>query len=272
MPEQAQQRMPVVFVSHGAPTLAIEDNDAHRFLRTFGMRLARPRTILVLSAHFDARVATVTAAESPQTIHDFGGFSKELYEMTYPAPGSPELANEVVGLLAAAGVPAMITASRGLDHGAWIPLSLMYPQADIPVVQVSIDTRRGSAYHHDLGRHLAPLRDDGVLIMGSGGVTHNLRELAWDGGHAATPQWAEAFNEWVAEAIAAGRIDDLLAYRDLAPHAARNHPTEEHFFPLLCALGAVSEDDHRARVHHSYTMGALSMDTYQFAKSARQTP
>jgi 4,5-DOPA dioxygenase extradiol len=271
MHEEPQQRMPVVFVSHGAPTLATEDNDAHRFLRTFGIELGRPRGILVVSAHFEAPVATVTAAESPQTIHDFGGFPRELYEMTYPAPGSPELAGEVLELLAQAGVPTRAAASRGLDHGAWIPLSLMYPQADIPVVQVSIDPRRGSRYHHELGRHLAPLRGDGVLIMGSGGVTHNLRELAWDGRHAGTPQWAAAFNEWVAEATAAGRIDDLLAYRDLAPHAARNHPTEEHFFPLLCALGAVSEDEHRARVHHSYTMGALSMDTYQFGNCPGQT-
>jgi 4,5-DOPA dioxygenase extradiol len=263
--------MPVVFVSHGAPTLAIEKNDAHRFLRTFGKQLGRPRGILVVSAHFDAPVATVTAAASPRTIHDFGGFPRELYEMTYPAPGSPKLAGDIVELLAAAEVPTRATASRGLDHGAWIPLSLMYPKADIPVVQVSIDPRRGSGYHLELGRHLAPLRDEGVLIMGSGGVTHNLRELAWEGGQAGTPQWAAAFNEWVAEVIAAGRIDDLLAYRDLAPDAARNHPTEEHFFPLLCALGATSGDERRARVHHSYTMGALSMDAYQFGDSPGQT-
>mgnify|MGYP001813883348 FL=1 len=189
---------------------------------------------------------------------------RDRYEMTYPAPGSPELAENVEALLEAAGVPVASTATRGLDHGAWIPLSLMYPAADVPVVQLSLDPRRDAAYHFDLGRHLGRLRHDGVLIMGSGGVTHNLRELDWRDAGIAVPEWAASFNEWVAEAIAGGRIDDLIAYRERGPHAARNHPTEEHFFPLLSALGAAAGDERRERLHHSYTMGALSMDVYQF--------
>ena len=203
MQVKSPQRMPVVFVSHGAPTLAIEDGEAHRFLRTYGEQLGRPGAILVLSAHFAAPVATVTAAKSPDTIHDFGGFPQELHEMTYPVPGSPELAGDVQALLTAAGVQATSAATRGLDHGAWIPLVLMYPEADVPVVQLSLDPRRGAAYHVELGRHLAPLRDQGVLIIGSGGVTHNLRELEWGGTDVPVPEWASSFNEWVAEAIAA---------------------------------------------------------------------
>ena len=264
MQVKSPQRMPVVFVSHGAPTLAIEDGEAHRFLRTYGEQLGRPGAILVLSAHFAAPVATVTAAKSPDTIHDFGGFPQELHEMTYPVPGSPELAGDVQALLTAAGVQATSAATRGLDHGAWIPLVLMYPEADVPVVQLSLDPRRGAAYHVELGRHLAPLRDQGVLIIGSGGVTHNLRELEWGGTDVPVPEWASSFNEWVAEAIAGGRIDDLIAYRERGPHAAKNHPTEVHFFPLLSALGAAAGDERRERVHQSYTMGALSMDVYQF--------
>lgn len=264
MQVRPQRKMPVVFLSHGAPTLAIEDGEAHRFLRSYGDELGKPRAILVLSAHFAEPEATVTAADSPATIHDFGGFAPVLYEMTYPAPGSPELAADIEARLSAAGVPTSSTPARGLDHGAWIPLVLMYPEADVPVVQLSIDPRRGAGYHLELGRLLAPLRDDGVLIIGSGGVTHNLRELDWSGDDALVPAWAATFNEWVANAVTEGRIDDLVAYRERAPHAAQNHPTEEHFFPLLCALGATGDEDQRERVHHSYTMGALSMDVYQF--------
>jgi 4,5-DOPA dioxygenase extradiol len=258
--------MPVVFISHGSPTLATKDDEAHRFLRAYGERLGRPRAILVLSAHFVAPAATVTAAETPETIHDFYGFPPDLYDLSYPVPGSPDLANDIARRLASAGIEVAREPSRGLDHGAWIPLILMYPDADIPVVQLSIDPRRGAAYHYELGRQIASLRDEGVLIIGSGGVTHNLRELEWDGGDATVPLWAESFNEWVADAIADNRIDDLLAYRERGPHAARNHPTEEHFFPLLCALGAALGDERRERTHHGFTMGALSMDVYEFGE------
>lgn len=258
------QRMPAVFVSHGAPTLAIEDGPAHRFLREYGQRLGKPRAILVLSAHFSTPVATVTAGEYPETIHDFGGFPDELYGMKYPAPGDPGLAEKVVELLTAGDVSAQLTPARGLDHGAWIPLSLMYPEADVPIVQLSLDHRQGPEYHYRLGELLAPLRDEGVLIIGSGGVTHNLGELQWHGSTTVPPDWAESFNEWVANAIAAAEIGDLLGYRERAPNAVRNHPTEEHFFPLLCVLGAARNEGRRVRVHRSYTYGALSMDSYEF--------
>jgi len=264
----ATGKWPVVFISHGAPTLATEQGAAHSFLRDYGGQLGRPEAIVVLSAHFAAPVATVTAAESPVTIHDFGGFPEVLYEMQYPAPGDPGLAVEIAGLLQDAGIPAKTSATRGIDHGAWVPLSLMYPAADIPVVQVSLDPRRGPRYHYELGAQLASLRAKGVLIVGSGGITHNLGRLDWGGGQGTAPEWAATFNEWVAEMISKAQVDDLLHYRELGPNAAQNHPTEEHFLPLLCVLGAANEQDLPTRVHHSYTFGSLSMDAYQFGVSA----
>lgn len=262
-------RLPAVFISHGAPTLAIEDGAGHRFLQEYGRQLGRPRAIVVLSAHFSAGVAMVTAGENPETIHDFGGLPDELYRMKYPAPGDPALAGKIVELLVEGDVSARLTETRGFDHGAWIPLSLMYPAADVPVVQVSLDPRQGPEYHYRLGQLLAPLRDDGVLIIGSGGVTHNLAELQWSGSNGKAPDWAESFNEWVASAIAETEINDLLAYRKSGPHAVRNHPTEEHFFPLLFVLGAAYNEDRGVRVHHSYTYGALSMDSYEFGGDKR---
>jgi len=265
----SRNRMPVVFVSHGAPTLAVEDGAAHRFLREYGAQLGKPRAIVVLSAHFVAPVATITSGRRPGTIHDFGGFPPELYALTYPAPGDPDLADRVAAVLSDAAIPTRQDTARGFDHGAWVPLRLMYPDADVPVVQLSLDPRRGPEYHYRLGQLLAPLRDDGILILGSGGVTHNLGELQWRDDVAGTPHWAGSFNEWVATAIAEGRAADLVAYRQLAPDASRNHPTEEHFFPLLCVLGASRDGDRRRRVHHSFTMGALSMDAYQFGETDR---
>lgn len=264
MERKTDVKQPVLFVSHGAPTLAIADGDAHRFLKGLGRDLDPPTSILVMSAHYIEPEATLTATDTPETIHDFGNFDQALYEMRYPAPGDPALADRAVRLLNDAGVAAGTTTDRGLDHGAWIPLALMYPAADIPVIQVSLDPRQGPEYHYRLGTALSVLRDEGVLIIGSGGVTHNLGRLAWSGADQPTPDWAVAFNDWVADAIAGNRVDDLLSYRERAPHAAMNHPTEEHYFPLLFALGAADGETHRERIHHSYTYAALSMDAYRF--------
>lgn len=257
-------RMPSIFISHGAPTLAVSDGPSHRFLQNFGRQIGKPRAVVVLSAHFLAPVTTVTAADRPETIHDFGGFPRELYELSYPAPGDGLLAADIADRLTAAGIPAQLSPSRGFDHGAWVPMILMYPEADVPMIQVSLNPPLGAEFHYRLGAALEPLRDTGILIMGSGGATHNLRELSWQASETGPPDWADAFNEWLADAITAGRRDDLLAYRERGPYAPKNHPTEEHFFPLLCALGAGSGEQSRHRVHHSYTYGALSMDVYRF--------
>ena len=257
-------QLPTMFVSHGAPTLAIEPGAAHHFLKTIGEDLGRPESILVLSAHFDAPIATVTASAAPETLYDFRGFSEALYNITYPAPGNPGLANRVSDLLSAADIPTRMDEQRGLDHGAWVPLSLMYPDADVPVVQLSIDSRKSAAYHFRLGELLRPLREEGVLIVGSGGATHNLSYAMRAPQDASLVDWAHTFREWLAEAIENDYRDDLANYRAVAPDAYRNHPTEEHFLPILCAMGATDPDEPRRRVHMSDTYGALAMDAYLF--------
>jgi len=260
-----EQRFPAVFVSHGAPSLAIEPGATHDFLKGFGAELGRPAAIVVFSAHFEAPVATLTSGERPVTIHDFGGFPEALYRIRYPAPGAPELAAEIVGLLGDDGISARADGRRGFDHGAWVPLLLMYPDADIPLLQVSINPANGTRYHHRLGARLAPLRDQGILIVGSGGATHNLRHYFHGGPGDPTPTWVTDFNEWLAETAGRGDVEALLDYRHRAPHARDNHPTEEHFLPFLCALGAAGENAHARRVHQAYEHGVLSLDAYAFS-------
>lgn len=267
----AHPRLPTLFVSHGAPTLAVEDGAAHRFLTGLGDRLGKPEAVLMISAHFEAPVPTVTSAGRPETIHDFGGFPRALYELTYPAPGSPALAESVAGLLEAAGWTVRGDPERGLDHGAWVPLMLMYPAAEVPVVQLSIDSRRGAAYHYQLGELLRPLRDQGVLIIGSGGVTHNLRLFFGANQDDPPPDWVRAFSEWVEKAVVEDRREDLIDYRTQGPNAAGNHPTEEHYLPLLTALGASTPGEPGERLHTSHTYGVLMMDAYRFG-ARDQTP
>jgi 4,5-DOPA dioxygenase extradiol len=248
--------LPSVFVSHGAPTLPLEDVPARAFLEGLEARIGRPKAILAISAHWETAKPEVSAPAVNDTIHDFHGFPKPLYALRYPAPGSAALAARVAELTG-----AVIEPERGLDHGAWVPLMLAWPAADIPVAQLSLQTEAGPRHHLDLGRRLAPLRQEGVLVLGSGSFTHNLRELAWGGGAGAEPAWVTRFSDWVDRAIVEGRVDDLVDYRKLAPDAARNHPTEEHFLPLFVALGAGGRAE---RLHSSATMGALRMDAYAF--------
>lgn len=258
-------RLPVLFVSHGAPTLPLESSAAHDFLTGLGAALGRPRAILVVSAHWETGQPAVSTAVQPETIYDFYGFPQELYRLHYPAPGAPQLAARVAGLLAASGMPARLDPQRGLDHGAWTPLILMYPQADIPVTQLSIQPQAGAEYHLKLGEALRPLREEGVLILASGSVTHNLREFRGSAGREARPPaWVTEFNEWLAAALLAGRRCDLAAYRSKAPHAARNHPTEEHLLPLLVAAGAADGRGEAERLHSSYAYGVIGMDAYRF--------
>lgn len=253
-------RTPGLFLSHGAPTLPLDrDHPTHAFLKALGPSLGRPRAILMVSAHWDSRIPVLTTAPRLDTLHDFYGFPEPLYALRYPAPGSPELALETAGLLEAAGFDLAQDPARGLDHGAWVPLMLMYPAADIPVVQLSLQTPSGAAHHLALGEALAPLRERGVLVIGSGGATHNLREF-----FRPTPgqdeSYAEAFTGWLEDALTRGDREALADYRRRAPQAARAHPSEEHFFPLLVAAGAggTAQRIHRART------GSLAMDAYRF--------
>lgn len=235
----ASTRQPVLFVSHGAPLLAVQENAATAAWREIGRSLARPRAVLVASAHHDAPGPTLTAQAQPETIHDFYGFPRELFEIRYPAPGEPTIAGEIRERLASAGFAAQLDPRRGIDHGVWVPLLRLFPEADVPVISISVDPHRDAQWQHRLGTTLAPLRDEGVLIVGSGSLTHNLRALDW---HAATSNGtpeARAFADWVLEQLAAGRDAAVLDWES-APQARFNHPTPEHWLPLPIALGAAS--------------------------------
>ncbi|HXP95603.1 MAG TPA: class III extradiol ring-cleavage dioxygenase [Telmatospirillum sp.] len=257
-------KFPSLFLSHGAPSLILEDVPARHFLEQIGQQLPTPSAILVASAHWEARGPKVSAAMAPKTIYDFSGFPAELYAMTYPAPGAPALAGKAVQLLQEAGCPAVIDEQRGLDHGAWAPLKLMYPAASIPVASLSLLPDGGPAAHLAIGEALRPLREDGVLIVGSGSLTHSLRDVFAHPLGAPTPSWVSAFQDWTADAIAQDKRDDLLAYRRLAPSATRNHPSEEHFLPLFVALGAGTPGHPGRRLHGSIDLGVLAMDAYAF--------
>lgn len=257
-------KFPTVFVSHGAPTLPLSEAAARGFLAGYGARLGRPTAILAVSAHWETAAPTLSSAKKPETIHDFHGFPRALYDMRYAAPGAPALAERAAALLAGAGLPAVLE-PRGLDHGAWVPLMLMYPTADIPVTQLSVQTHLGAAHEFKLGQALQPLRDEGVLILGSGSATHNLRELRMAAIDAPASPWVSSFTDWLAKAVEAGRTDELLDYRSRAPNAARNHPSDEHFLPFFAALGAAGPGAKGARVHASTTFGALAMDAYQWS-------
>lgn len=259
-------KLPALFLSHGAPTLAIEPSPARDFLAGFGGTLVRPTAIVVASAHWETMRPQVSAAPRPATIHDFRGFPDALYRIRYDAPGAPAVAERILGLLTAAGLPATVHPDRGLDHGAWVPLHLLFPAADVPVLQISIQPDAGPAWHVRLGEALRPLREDGVLVIGSGTLTHNLHEF-FRGGYrldSPPPDWVVRFGDWVADAIDAGRTDDLIDYRARAPFGADNHPTEEHFLPLFVALGAGTPGAKARRVHASHSYGVLAMDVYAF--------
>ncbi|NQW12400.1 MAG: dioxygenase [Alphaproteobacteria bacterium] len=256
---------PALFVSHGAPTLILDDVPARDFLGRVGGELGRPRAIVVVSAHYAAQTVKVTAHDAPPTIHDFRGFPEALYRMTYPAPGAPDLAADIVARVSAAGLPAALDTDWGFDHGTWVPLMLMYPEADIPVVAVSVNPDGDPATHARLGEALAPLRAEGVLVVASGSFTHNLFEIPrprrLTGGD--TPAWVTEFAAWLSETIVDGRAEDMLDYRARAPHAERNHPTDEHLLPLFAAWGAGGRGAGR-RLHSSNTLGVLQMDAYAF--------
>ena len=257
--------LPTLFISHGAPDLALHPLPARDFLATVATRFARPRAIVVASAHYDpGPIAHVTVAAAPRTIHDFGGFDPSLYAMHYRAPGAPELAHQMVALLQANDIPALVDPEWGFDHGAWSPLMLMYPAADIPVIEISIHLGASPAYHVALGRALCTLREEGVLLLGSGAITHNLRQVAWPASNTEIPEWASSFADWIGARLAARDEAALLDYRQCAPFARDNHPTDDHFVPLLFALGAAGPAWRAEQLHTSVTYGSLRMDAYAF--------
>ncbi|MBV6823272.1 class III extradiol ring-cleavage dioxygenase [Pseudomonas sp. PD9R] len=254
---------PLLFVSHGAPMFAIEPGLAGQRLAELGRELPRPDAIVILSPHWMTRgEISVTASTAPETIHDFGGFPDALYQLRYPAPGAPTLAAHIVGLLQNAGWKSRLDARRGLDHGAWVPLLYLAPEADIPIVQVSMPAGLDTYQAWKLGKALAPLREINVLIVASGSLTHNLYEFRGAATHGA--DYVKEFAAWTAQNLQAGNTDLLLDYRQHAPSAERAHPTDEHFLPLLIALGAAGEHYATRVVEGGVSYGVLAMDSYLF--------
>jgi 4,5-DOPA dioxygenase extradiol len=256
-------QLPSFFVSHGSPTLALDPGAAGAFWHELAQSLPRPQAVLCISAHWNTDQPLLGAAARPETIHDYYGFPAPMYQLRYPAPGSPALAERAIGLLREAGIPAAADQGYGLDHGAWVPLQSFYPKADMPVAQLSVQPYRDARWHWRLGAALAPLRDEGVLILGSGGATHNLRELDRYG--RAVPLWAQEFDEWLAQALAEGRSEELFDWERKGPNAHRAHPSPEHFLPLFVAWGAAGVGAKGTRLYRDFTMGGLSMAAFRFA-------
>ncbi len=246
------ERMPVLFSAHGNPMNALGGTPFADFLERLGRELPRPRAIVVVSAHWQAARLAVTAAEQPETIHDFHGFPPALFALRYPAPGAPALAEDVCARLLAAGFDARCDARRGLDHGAWAPLLFLYPAADVPVLQLALPLRGGLSGHVAIGRALAPLRDEGVLLMGSGNLTHNLASADLRARELPVAPWAREFDAWVAERLDAWDLDALARFEERQRHGRLAHPTSEHYEPLLVTCGA-ADGPHPPRVSHVFT-------------------
>ncbi len=259
--------LPSLFISHGAPMVLVDDSPARSFLKNLPARLAGPplRAIVVLTAHWESELPRISAAIRPETIYDFYGFPDALYEVSYPAPGDPALAAEIAGLLQRQGIGAVIDEQRGFDHGTWVPLALMYPDADIPVVQLSVQPGKDPAFHFRLGAALRPLREQGVLLIGSGSMTHNLSEYRRHMGQDKAPDWVDEFADGVWALLESRADEALFDYETSLPHTRRNHPTNDHFLPLFFALGAATPGKVPERIHRSLSYGVLRMDAIAFS-------
>jgi 4,5-DOPA dioxygenase extradiol len=255
-------RMPAIFFGHGNPMNALADNVYTQAWARIGNSLPPPTAILCVSAHWYVPTTAVTAMATPRTIHDFGGFPRELYQIDYPAPGSPELALQIKELLSPTAVE--LDESWGLDHGTWSVLCHVFPNADIRVVQLSIDDTRPPAFHYEIGRRLAPLRDEGVLIIGSGNIIHNLHTYAW-GRHGVEPfDWAVRFEKQARTLLLANDHAPLIGYEDLGEDALLSAPTPDHYLPLLYVMGSRMEGDIVSFPVEGVDGGSVSMLAVQF--------
>ena len=242
---------------------ALQPGPAGEAWKALGRRLPRPRAILIASAHWETQLPMLTGSDKPETIHDFYNFPEPLYRLRYPAPGAPEIARRAQALLKDAGLGGSIDGSRGLDHGAWAPLLYMYPEADVPVAQISVQPALGPRHQLAVGNSLKPLSDEGVLLIGSGHMTHNLRD--WARGQGAPAPYAREFQAWVFDRLNEHDVEDLIEYRSRSTHGVRAHPTDEHFLPLFFALGAAPERAGPERVYDAIDSGVLAMDAYVFS-------
>lgn len=262
----SRSRMPSLFISHGSPMTALQPGLVGEQLAQLAQAIEQPKAIVIASAHWLGRQPMVGGAAKPETIHDFGGFPQALFDIQYPAPGDPALARRVVELLQQAQLPAQFVPDYGLDHGAWVPLRLLYPEAHIPVVPLSIQPRLGPAHQLAMGHALESLRDEGVLLIGSGSITHNLHDwrVGYGDGHEAP--YVRPFIEWIGQKLSDNDVSALLDYRKLAPFAAQAHPSDEHLLPLFFAMGAAGQSDdlQAQRLDAGVDMGFLAMDIYRF--------
>ncbi|RUL72879.1 DODA-type extradiol aromatic ring-opening family dioxygenase [Dyella choica] len=256
--------LPSLYISHGSPMTALKPGQVGRRLAEIAAELPRPRAIVIATAHWLTQQPSVGGAAQPETIHDFYGFPRALFEIRYPAPGAPDVAAQVTALLDQAGLTPLLDPRQGLDHGAWVPLRLLYPQADIPVVPLSIQPHLGPAHHYAVGRALAPLREQGVLVIGSGSITHNLHDFRAGYSETNEAPYVRPFTGWIEQKIQAGDVEALLDYRRQAPGAERAHPSDEHLLPLYVALGAAGEHFGGRRIDAGIDLGFLAMDSYRF--------
>ena len=269
-PAHSPAQVPALFVSHGAPLFAVDAGETGPALTRWGQGLRAQfpalRGVVIMSPHWMARTPQVMTGPQPATWHDFGGFPPALYQLQYPAPGAPALAQEVLALLQAAEVPAQGDAQRPFDHGAWVPLMHLFPEADLPVVQVALPVGAGPAEVYAMGAALRGLRSQGVLVMGSGSMTHNLAEFF--GGEREPAPYVLEFSRWIESALERGDLKALLNYRSQAPHAERAHPTDDHFLPLFFALGAAGDDLHANYLSREVMYSMLAMDAFALQPAA----
>ncbi|REE68046.1 4,5-DOPA dioxygenase extradiol [Paenibacillus taihuensis] len=255
--------MPAYFFAHGAPSLVLEQHAYSDFLKNFASARLRPKAIVIFSAHWEERsVQKVSAVGTYSTIYDFSGFQDELYQMTYPANGNRALSEQIQSLFAQHGIPSELDETRGLDHGAWAVLKLVYPDADIPVIALSVNPMLTNEQQYQIGKALGALREQDVLIIGSGGTVHNLRRLNWRAAEA--DAWAVQFDEWLESKLTSWDTEALFRYREQAPFAVESVPTTEHFIPLLLAMGAGDANRKATLIHRSYQLGSLSLSCWQF--------
>ncbi len=255
--------LPSIFISHGAPTLPMEDVPAKRFLVELGRKYRDVEAVLCISAHWETTIPTINITETHGTLHDFYGFQPELYEITYPAHGKSEFAEYAYTLIKDAGVECALDDQRGLDHGVWVPMSLMFPDAEMPVFQLSIQQDLDPKKHYALGQTLESLRQEGILILGSGGAVHPLGYAPLRPG-AKTDKWALEFDAWLTKTITDGDSDGLIDYRNCSPYSERAHPYPDHFMPLIATMGAAGEGARGTLIHHSWYWGDLGMGAYEF--------
>lgn len=258
--------IPSFFIAHGAPLLAIEDNEYTQFLSNLGCALPRPKAIVLFSAHWESGVQKVSHVDEYKTIYDFGGFPEAIYRIQYPAKGSKEISKEIEELFTKNDVSYEVDLSRGLDHGAWIVLRMLYPDADIPVISMSVNPNLSPEEQYKIGKSLSVLREKDILIIGSGGTVHNLRTVKFGGDNGPIDNWALEFDEWLAQNLKNWDVESLFNYHSLEPTAKLAVPQygKEHFIPIFYAMGAADDQQNATLLHRSYRYGNLSHSVWQF--------